>query len=121
MKTLVNITNHPSSKWSREQFEAAMQIADQIIDIPFPSVPPTATTTDIFSMAVSLVEMIAETPRQLSMVLIQGEFTLTHLVVRSLMKVGVRVCAATSERVSVDLGDGKKSVEFRFVKFRDYI
>lgn len=35
MNTLINYTNHPSSKWSEEQ-----KVNWNIIDIPFPNIPP---------------------------------------------------------------------------------
>ena len=39
MKKLINISNHPSTGWS----DAQKAGWDQIIDIPFPQVPATAT------------------------------------------------------------------------------
>jgi hypothetical protein len=50
---LLNLSNHPSDKWSDKQREAALAISKKlvkkagegkigIIDIPFPNIPPAA-------------------------------------------------------------------------------
>ena len=39
----VNLTNHPSAQWEPEQTEAALALAEQIEDVPFPIVPPEAS------------------------------------------------------------------------------
>ena len=53
--------------------------------------------------------------------MVQGEFTYTYKMVKLLKKYGVKVVAATSERIVNTLDDGKtKQVVFNFVQFREF-
>ena len=47
----INISNHPSSKWSQEQIIAAKKLGGDIIDIPFPIVPTRSSTKEIEAIA----------------------------------------------------------------------
>ncbi len=40
----LNISNHPSDKWTEKQLNSALELADQIIDLPFPNINPTWDT-----------------------------------------------------------------------------
>jgi len=120
-KIFVNHTNHPSSKWSNEQLEAA-QIFGEVKDIPFPNINPRATIAEVKSLVAENLELIlAAEPVA---VLCQGEFNYTFALVECLKNLGVTVLAATSERVvsSEILPDGssRQISTFRFVQFREY-
>ena len=47
MGNLINFTNHPSENWSLEQRQMALELADEIIDVPFPIVDAKATEEEI--------------------------------------------------------------------------
>ena len=97
----INHTNHLSQYWSQEQLAAAHQYGE-VIDLPFPSIDPQAS----------------------SAVLCQGEFVYCHALVERLLAVGITVLAATSERVVEEFshnGINEKRVNFQFVQFREYI
>lgn len=120
-KIFLNHTNHPSDKWSSEQIAAA-EIFGEIIDLPFPAIPPEFDKEEV-------VEKVAENLKKIlslepAAVLCQGEFSYTFAMVNELKKNKIPVFAATSERIvsSVVQEDGSsRSVStFRFVKFRDY-
>lgn len=120
-KIFLNHTNHPSDKWSSEQIAAA-EIFGEIIDLPFPAIPPEFGKEEV-------VEKVAENLKKIlslepAAVLCQGEFNYTFAMVNELKKNKIPVFAATSERMvsSVVQEDGSsRSVStFRFVKFRDY-
>jgi len=125
----VNISNHPSSRWSEDQREAALRLAREearrrgfegdveIIDIPFPEVDPLMDTSGVVSLARSLA---AGVPEGTLVAMVQGEYTLVYSLVHLLQGRGVLVCAATSRRVVTELGDGRKIAEFKFVQFRFY-
>ena len=51
---------------------------------------------------------------------IMGEMTFTFRLVEKLKAAGIRCVASTSERVVQELSDGKKVVQFSFVRFREY-
>lgn len=117
----INFSNHPSSKWGKEQLIAA-QIYGDITDIPFPSVDPMAETSDIINLADEILLKIRlfENPT----VLVQGEFTLAFAVVKKLQSAGIKAVAACSVRVVTELPNEKgalvKKTYFRFMKFREY-
>ena len=122
-RTFINLTNHPSSLWSDEQLDSARQYG-RIVDMPFPAVDPAAGPAEIALIADTCVEKIRayEEPT----VLVQGEFTLTFNLVTRLKAEGIRTLAACSERRVVESKseDGtatRKSVIFRFRRFREYI
>ena len=46
----VNFTNHPSGSWSAAQRRAA-QVYGEILDLPFPDVPPTLSTAEVAALA----------------------------------------------------------------------
>lgn len=117
----INFTNHASQFWGEKQRLAALQYGDEIRDIPFPSVPATASEADIAQLAQECVEkMKEESP---SVVLCQGEFTLSYQVVKLLLQNGILVVAACSERRVEESQAGEKTIkhaEYDFVKFRKY-
>lgn len=117
----INFTNHASQFWSEKQRSAALQHGDEIRDIPFPSVPATASEADIAQLAQEYVEKIREeTP---AAVLCQGEFTLSYQVVKLLLRSGILVVSACSERRVTETQAGGKTIkqaEYDFVKFRKY-
>lgn len=122
-RTFINLTNHPSGLWSDEQLDSARQYGT-IVDMPFPAVDPAAGPAEIALTAASCLEKIRayEDPT----VLVQGEFTLVFNIVERLKAEGIRALAACSEREVVEskAEDGaatRKSVVFRFRRFREYV
>ena len=91
----VNFTNHPSGSWSAAQRRAA-QVYGEILDLPFPDVPPTLSAAEVAALADEwAARILALRP---ACVLCQGEMTLTTRVVRLLQSRGVPVVAACSAR-----------------------
>ena len=75
----VNFTNHPSGSWSAAQRRAA-QVYGEILDLPFPDVPPTLSAAEVAALADEwAARILALRP---ACVLCQGEMTLTTRVVR---------------------------------------
>lgn len=117
MKSFINFSNHPSESWSVDQITAAEQYGE-IKDYPFPSVPGDADEEMIASIADIAVEKILSMDP--AAVMCQGEFTLTFAVISRLIKAGIAVLAACSERQVQETEDGKKIVSFHFEGFRCY-
>lgn len=112
----VNFTNHPSDKWSREQFAAATQYG-RVVDLPFPQVDPAATEEDVKKLADEYVKKIlALRP---TAVLCQGEFTLCYNVITMLKEQGVPAFAACSRRIVEEEGDTRVA-KFVFEGLRAY-
>lgn len=117
----VNFTNHPSGSWGAAQRRAA-QVYGEILDLPFPDVPPALSAAAVAAMADEwAARILALRP---ACVLCQGEMTLTARVVRLLQSRGVPVVAACSARCAASRTDADgcthRQTEFRFVQFREY-
>ena len=120
-KIFLNHTNHPSSKWGIEQISAAKILGD-IVDFPFPNIPPQADEIEIKKFVEeNLREILNFSP---AFVLCQGEFNYTFEMVTELKKNNISVVAATSERtvstVIEEDGSSRSISTFRFVRFRSY-
>lgn len=120
-KIFINHTNHPSERWSAEQSSAAKAYGE-ILDMPFPAINPSATTEEVGEFVEENLERILE--HEPAAVLCQGEFNYTFALVERLKNFGVKVLAATTERVAVNEilpdGSGRQVSTFRFVQFREY-
>lgn len=120
-KIFINHTNHPAARWSAEQISAA-RVYGEIVDVAFPAVNAAATTQEVRELVQNNLKKILEL--EPAIVLCQGEFNYTFAMVEELKKLGVKVVAATSERVAVEeiLSDGstRQISTFRFVQFREY-
>lgn len=120
----INISNHNSAKWSSAQLEAAkaLTIDGVIMDLQFPNVPPTATDSDIVSIADGLYSEAMK--HQPEVVMVAGEFSLTYIMATLFLRAGIKVVAACSDRrveeVVNDNGTTTKNVVFEFVQFREF-
>ena len=118
----INFTNHPSDTWSEEQIKAA-EAYGTIVDLPFPNIDPNATEWDIGKLGDEFVEKIEKLKP--CAVLCQGEFTLSYLVIAQLLRRGVTVLSACSERTVKERqradGSTEKVSTFQFVKFRTFL
>ena len=97
----VNFTNHPSGSWGAAQRRAA-QVYGEILDLPFPEVPPALSAAEVAALADEWAARI----------------------VRLLQSRGVPVVAACSARCAASRTDADgcthRQTEFRFVQFREY-
>lgn len=114
----VNISNHPSEVWSKEQLNAAHRYGD-VVDINFPNIEPSFSSSKVKKMADKTVDDISALGKDLT-VHIMGEMTFTYAVVSKLKERGIRCVASTTERIVTEETDGKKLSEFSFVGFREY-
>lgn len=120
----INCSNHPFEKWEESQINAANQFG-RIIDIEFPDVPADADEKTVERIADEYTGKIMKAlPAEKNAVMIQGEFTLTYRLVKSLTGKGILVVSACTERVAVERKDptGKifKESRYAFVRFRAY-
>ena len=116
--TFINLSNHPSEGWSEEQLAAAQKYGE-VVDIHFPNIEPTFTTSMVNSLAEITVDTITALGKDI-VVHIMGEMTFTYAVVSRLKSLGITCLASTTERNTIIAPDGKKISEFKFVKFREY-
>lgn len=135
MKYFLNISNHPSDKWGDKQLSTALELAEEIINLPFPNINPEWDTVR-YSHVLNLEQLIKgyykkSTEKsfknfslyhdnQNTVVMIMGEMCYTHYLVNLLQKEGYTVICSTTERNTVENEDGTKTVKFEFCKFRTY-
>lgn len=117
----VNCSNHPSSSWTADQKTEAEKWG-RIVDISFPQVPAAADEEKIQEMTDSMIAKIISLHP--CAVMCQGEFTLTYAIVGELLRRGIHVVSACSERDVIEErqpdGSNRKIARFRFVRFRTY-
>jgi hypothetical protein len=122
LEVFLNLTNHPSDRWPAAQRARAESLAGDIIDEPFPDVPPDADPAQIAAIGQGILHrVVARAP---AAVLVQGEFTLTFYLVQQLQSRGIPCFAATTRRPVETLtrpeGVVEKNSPFDFVQFRRY-
>lgn len=120
---LINLSNHPISVWSKKQLSAAEKKYTQIIDLPFPLIPPEDSKYSINRKAESYkkkcVKILSASKDKNNAVHIMGELTFTVAVVNLLKQNNIMCIASTTRRVAVQ-NDNSKTSYFKFVKFREY-
>lgn len=117
---LINLSNHSSALWGKEQAQAAMQYGD-IIDLPFPEVDANGSEAYIAALADEYVVKIQQLAgSQYAVVHLMGEMTFTFALLKRLQPLGYICIASTSERRVIELEAGHKDVLFHFVQFRRY-
>lgn len=120
-KYFINFTNHPSAFWDECQRLEALRYGDEILDIPFPDIPATATETEIIRLAEEYADKLQSFSP--AAVLCQGEFTFSYQIITLLLEYEIPVVAACSRRsVIEEHSEGKtiKHAEYKFIKFRHY-
>lgn len=119
---LINISNHNSKNWSKEQKKGF----DEIIDLQFPNIPANATTKDVILIAYDLLGKITDEVLMEDEVniMLQGEFSLCYKLKELIDKAywTVNYYIPTTERnvvesVNID-GTTTKNVTFQFVQWR---
>jgi hypothetical protein len=122
---LLNLSNHSSTKWGDKQTQTATQKYGNIQNMPFPNVPPAATSEEIKVLANGYVTQIRALAKaegnQTFAVHIMGEMTLIFRIITSLKRSKIVCLASTSERNTVEHEDGTKTILFEFIQFRTYV
>ena len=117
----INLSNHPSDQWSKEQLEAAKAYGE-VVDLPFPAVEPHASEGDIDALAVEYVAKVLDMSKGATPVVhLMGEMNFTYRLVSRLTQQGITCLASTTERIVRQLPDGTRNSTFRFVQFRRYV
>lgn len=118
---LINLSNHPSPRWSETQKRAASVYGD-IVDLPFPVVDAQGDEEYISMIADEYVRKVEEKSNGCTLfVHLMGEMSLTFALIKRLHEKGISCVASTSERKVVEYEPGRKEVIFQFVRFRQYM
>lgn len=120
---LINLTNHPSSRWDSLQTDAARREFSTILDYQFPYVSTAWDTAEVAEAAERVVNdcltILANTGPGRHAVHIMGEMTLSFAIVALLQKAGVLCLASATERI-VRMEGPRQESYFAFVAFRAY-
>lgn len=117
----INLSNHPTSAWSAGQLDAARQYGDDIVDMPFPVVPATASESDIaYLVAEYASDIISKYDPLHDVFHVMGEMCFSFALICRLQQAGFVCVASTSERIVREEGSGHKEVFFNFIRFRRY-
>ena len=114
---LINLSNHPSTKWSPKQLNNTLAEYGTVTDLPFPHIDPHATLDEVTMLVEDYISKIKVMPP--ATIHIMGELSFTHLFVNKCKELGIPCVAATTNRIIEEI-DGKKLVTFDFVQFRPY-
>lgn len=120
----LNISNHPSSTWGKEQTEAALALLGgkgRIVDIQFPDMDPERVDFDYAKqLANGVLKQVQEVEGRPTHAMVQGEHVLTTVLVRRLQEMNVCCVSATTRRQVEERPDGTKVSRFEFRSFRSY-
>ncbi len=119
---LINLSNHPSSRWDTPQIQAAVQFGE-ITDMPFPEIEPEWDSKQVEQLAevyFNKITTIAREKDAVPVVHVMGEYSFCFKLVVLLKKAGIKAVVSTSKRHSVKNPDGTKTIQFNFVQFRPY-
>lgn len=117
----INISNHPSIAWKEEQISEA-QIYGEIMDIPFPNIPPQMDTEEMKSIVdyyIRKIEVLTIGKTEDMLIHVMGESVFSFMLIVSLLQKKYKVVASTTERIVSYEGEVKRT-EFKFVRFREY-
>ncbi len=121
-RELVNLSNHPSNKWTDEQKKGYAVIHD----IPFPNIAPTMWENELDELVteytMSIVDIVNKN-HEIGIqtdVMIMGEMVFTYRLVSALKLRGIICLASTSERNVEEKPNGEKIVRFTFRGWRAY-
>lgn len=118
---LINLTNHPSSRWSDKQ-KAAAEVYGEIVDMPFPVIDEAGDEKYIATLADEYLNKIVNLSDTQSVVVhLMGEQTFSYALIKRLRERGITCVASTTKRIVKEEVPGKKSeVIFQFERFRAY-
>lgn len=116
---LINLSNHPSRYWTREQIEASRVYGD-LVDYPFPHIDPKWGVLELEQQVEKTMIALANWIGTGQVVVhVMGELTFTLKLVTRLQQQGVLCVASTTQRTVLKEGPQKVST-FQFVRFREY-
>lgn len=118
---LLNLSNHPASKWPDSQLKAVNKNYGEVQDMPFPVISPQDGIEEVEKLAGKYLKKILQSGgEQMLVVHIMGEMTFTHCLVNKLQAAGIECVASTTRREVIMEEDGRKTSVFEFVRFRPF-
>lgn len=117
----INLTNHPSSTWGREQICDAENYGE-ITDLTFPYIPLDISNTELNTLVDEYFTCIKAYYNPV--VMLQGEFVFVYRLVNRLKAAGIPVYSACTKRIVSEIKqqDGSiiKTSRFNYGGLREY-
>ena len=107
---LVNISNHPASKWSKEQHDIAAMLFGEVYDLPSPEIPPEWNGFEVCECIDDFINEHWNLFNPLNSILLAGELSFCIALYHRLQTYNIRCYVTTSQRNTF--------IRFRFVQFR---
>lgn len=117
---LINLTNHPSTTWSENQFQQAVTQFGGVVDFQFPKILESMESDELIKTAKLTIDEIQNKFPEFKSILVMGEHTFTFAIVIELLKSGFSCYATVAPRDVLDEKNNIKISRFQFVKFRKY-
>ena len=122
---LINFSHHVHTQWSEKQLQKAIDLYQEIIDIPFPNVEPEGDEIYIQNLADEYLNQILEIQQQNAdksiTVHLMGEYTFCFALLKKLQAHNITCVASTTKRIVQMTEDQKKISVFEFVQFRKFL
>jgi hypothetical protein len=121
---LINLSNHPSEKWSDLQLRAASEQFCKVVDLPFPDISPDGDELYIEEIANDYFDKIESLSSKYGCkptIHLMGEMNFTCNLLVKLINAGYECVASTTRRETIERADGIRESTFRFVRFRKYM
>ncbi|ANS03517.1 CRISPR-associated protein [uncultured Mediterranean phage uvDeep-CGR2-KM21-C338] len=124
MNLFINCSNHPAHGWGHAQRDAAEALG-QIVEVPFPWVPPDLLAGGVSAMAYELYEQFLRlaSPYEKTTIHLMGETSLVtsvldhHLVTHAEPHEEITFVVSTSRREAVER-EGSTRWQYSWVSFR---
>lgn len=120
---LINLSNHPSDKWSDKQLKSAIRKYKIVVDFPFPNISPYASSSQVLKKAkaysAKCLKLLATSSDKQNAAHVMGESTFTFALVKILKSKKIKCIASTTTRKVVEK-QSSRTYYFSFVKFREY-
>lgn len=117
---LLNLSNHPSNTWSKQQKDAAILQFGGILDMPFPEIDPDASLEQVQQLARETFDSIMALQIPDLSIHLMGEFTFCFQAINLFANKGIFCFASTTKRSVAFNSDGSKTSIFEFRFFRPY-
>jgi len=119
---LINLSNHPISKWSSNQIYAASKYGE-IKDLSFPIIDPLADTKSVYKIVKDYEKKILEIFNKetgIRVVHLMGELSFCFMLADILKKEKILCVVSTTKRIVQEYSNGNKTSRFEFIRFRNY-
>ncbi|MDD2297362.1 MAG: hypothetical protein PHX79_06055 [Sphaerochaetaceae bacterium] len=120
---LINLSNHPSALWTKEQVDEANALFGHVVDIEFPLINPIWEVDEVRALAVKMADQVRKRLQgatdSVNAVHIMGEMTFCFTLIQLLQQTGITCVASTTDRIVSTKGRRSESI-FQFIRFREY-